>query len=821
MGNLFQDVKYGVRLLLKSPVFTIVAVLTLALGIGANSAIFGLINAVMLRPLPVEDPDRLVEIFTSSSSGATYSRSSYLDYVDLREQKTVFSGVIAYSYMPVNLSGDGDAERVNGAIVSGNYFSVLGVSPIIGRGFLPDEDQNPGAKPVALISYRLWQTRFGGDPAMVGKKILLNGQNFDIVGIAPKGFKGTTLDYTPDLWVPMMMQVQATSSPDRLGRRRSRWLMVIGRLQSGVKGEQAQAVVNTLASQLRQAYPESNENRSMKVEPAREVLIRPGARGKVVNFLGMLMMAAIVILIITCLNMANFMLARASGRWKEIGVRLAMGATRGRIIRQLLTESLFIALVGGGLGLLLAIRSSDIFTALNLEANQNILISEVDLSLDYRVFGLTLLISLLTGLIFGLAPAVRASRGDIISSVKDETPIKGFHKARLGKFLIVSQLAMSLVLLVGAMLFVRSLLNMQAVDPGFKTENALLMSIDVGLQGGDSAKGQAFYQELLRRAATTPGLKSISLAKVVPVSSNRNRQGIELPGREVTAADEYDYNIVSPGYFQTMGISLLQGRDFTAQDSQTAPGVVMINEALAQHLWPGENPLGKRFKLPGSDNREVEVIALVKNSRYLNLFEEPLPYMYLPLLQEYDTAMTLIANTVGDPNQAIPALKREIRDRDANLPVFAVTTLREHIGELLSRDKMAASLVSAFGLLALLLVSLGIYGLMNYTVNERTREIGVRMALGARPRDVFRLIMRQGLTLAGIGILIGLLGAFILTRFLTTQFYEVSPTDPLTLLTTSLIILGVASVATLLPARRATQVEPLIALRASPVKPKA
>lgn len=814
MDKLIQDIKYSVRFLLKSRGFTLVAILTLTLGIGANAAIFSLVNAVLVRPLPVQDPDKVVEIFTSSSSGDPWSRSSYPDYLDLRGQKDSFSGVIAYSNIPLNLStGGGEAERVNGAIVSGNYFSVLGVPPYLGRGFLDDEDQTPGARAVAVISHRLWQSRFGGDTAIAQKTVLLNGTTFNIVGVAAKGFKGTSLDYTADVWVPMMMQTQATASRDRLTRRASRWLMVMGRLQPNVKPEQAQAAMTNLGGQLQQTYAQTNRARFFTVKRASEVLIRPATRGKVVNFLLLLMAVAITVLIITCFNVANFMLARASGRWKEMSIRLALGATRFRIVRQLLTESLLLALVGGGLGLLLATRSHDVFSLFNLEANQNLLISEVDIKLDYRVIAFTLGVSLLCGLIFGLAPALQTSKTEIMSSLKDETPIKAFHRAWLTKGLIVSQLSLSLVLLIAATLFVRSLLNLQAIDPGFKTDNAVLLSIDVGPQGYDSDRGQNFYKELMPRLAGLSGVDSATLAKVVPVSASRNRQAMILPENPRNVTDEYDYNIVAPNYFKTMGISFLLGRDFTEQDNQTAPGVVIVNEDLAGLIWPDGNVIGRKFKLPGSNNRDVEVIGIVRNAKYFNLREDSVPYMYLPLLQEYDPAMTLVVRGTGNSTALLGGVRSAIHEMDPNLPVFGVTTLREHIGEALSKDKMVASLVTAFGLLALLLVSLGTYGLMNHSVNQRLREMGIRMALGATTRDVFLLVMKDAMKLAAIGVLIGLFGTFVLNRIMSTQFYEISPSDPITLFGASFILLVIAALATFLPAWKATKVEPVIALR--------
>lgn len=814
METLIQDVRYSLRVLLKSPLFTCIAVVTLTLGIGANAAIFSLVNAVLVRPLPVQEPDKLVEIFTSSSSGDPWSRSSYPDYVDLREQKDTFSGVIAYSNLPFNLSsGGGEAERVNGAIVTGNYFSVLGVPMSLGRAFLPDEDQTPGAKAVAVISYGLWQSRFGGDSAIAQKTVVLNGSTFNIVGVAGKGFKGTNLDYTADVWVPMMMQMQVTASRDRLNRRISRWLMVMGRLQTNVNPEQAQASMTILGRQLDQNYAQTNKSRFFTVKRASEVLIRPASKGKVVNFLLLLMAVAITVLIITCFNVANFMLARASGRWKEMSIRLALGASRIRIIRQLLTESLLLALIGGGLGLLLASRSSDVFSLFNLEANQNLLISEVDVKLDYRVIGFTLAISLLGGLIFGLAPALQTSKTEIMSSLKDETPIKSFHKATLTRALIVSQLSLSLVLLIAATLFVRSLLNLQAIDPGFKTDNALLLSIDVGPQGYDATRGRAFYRDLMPRVAGVAGVNSATLAKVVPVSASRNRQSIGLPDNDKPSTDEYDYNIVAPNYFKTMGIPFLLGRDFTEQDNQTAPGVVIVNEMLASSIWPDGNAIGRRFKLPGSDNREVEVVGVVKNTKYFNLREDSVPYMYLPLLQEYDPAMTLVVSGTGNSASLLGGIRREIHQMDVNLPVFGVTTLSRHIGEALSKDKMVASLVTGFGSLALLLVSLGTYGLMNHTVNQRLREMGIRMALGATARDVFLLVMKDAMKLAAIGILIGLVGTFLLTRVMSTQFYEISPSDPITLFGASFMLLLIAALATFLPAWKATRVEPVSALR--------
>jgi predicted permease len=807
-----QDLRYGMRILAKRPVFTAVAVLSLTLGIGVNTAVFSLINAVLLRPLPVKNPNQLVELFTSSSSGDPYSRSSYQDFLDWRNNNQVFSGLIAYSHLPVNLGIDSRAERINGVIVTANYFSVLGVEPYSGRFFLPEEDSQAGNAAVAVISYSLWKDRFGDDQSIVGKSVMLNGANYTVVGIAPKGFRGTTLDYTPQVWIPVMMQAQATASADRLSRRNSRWLMVMGRLKSDSGLEQAQAEMNVVANQLEQAYPRSNQKRFITVKLANEVAIRPTVKGDLVSFLRLMLAVAGFVLLITCVNLANLLLAHGSVRWKEIAIRRALGAGRIRIIRQLLTESLLLSLTGGVLGLVVARWSADIFSKFNLQSAQNIAISELDLTIDGRVFGFTLAVAILTGLAFGLVPALQNSKTSIVESLKDETPIKGFHKFGLSKLLVVSQLALALVLLSGTILFLKNLMNLQAVDPGFNSHNAFLMSFDVGLQGYNPAQGGIFYQELLTRVSSLTGVRSASLAKVVPVSPNRNRLGVAVPGLAIQP-EEYDYNIVAPYYFQTMGMPLLQGRDFTQQDGPSSRKAVIINEVMAERLWPGENPIGKRLIIPASPNPEAEVVGLVKNGKYLSMAGDPEPYIYLSVLQEYDPSMTLVVSTMGDAKPVILAAKQQITDLDKSLPVYAVQTLDEHLGEILSREKMAASLMTAFGVLALLLVAVGAYGLFNYTVKQRTREIGIRMALGASPGQIFLLVMRQGFLLAVIGTGIGLAGAVALAKIIPLKLYEVSLIDLQSFIGASILIFAVALTAIFLPARKAMRLDPMVALR--------
>jgi macrolide transport system ATP-binding/permease protein len=821
LETLSQDLRFGLRMLRKQPGFSLIAVLSLALGIGANTAIFSLVDKVLIRKLPVEEPERLVVVTANRGSGVS-TTSNYPDFVDYRDRNEVFEGLVCYYQRALTLSERGQAERIQGMIVSGNYFTALRVRPALGRGFLPEEDKTPSTHPVVVLSYGLWQRRFGADPELMGKVVNVNGYPFTIVGVAPPEFTGTIASSPPDVYVPIMMlgQLLPPSNPDLLFGPRSRssgWLQVLGRLKPGVSQEQAAAVLTTLGSQVARAHP--NADGSPRVEP--KFLLEDGSRGHTdllrdIRFpLQMLMATVGLILLIACANVANLLLARAGARQKEIAVRLAIGAGRGRLIRQLLTESMLLATLGGGAGLALASSISGLivsFTPPNTFANLTL-----DNRLDWRVLGFTLAISLLTGILFGLAPALSASRPDLVSALKDETTLLGNRMRRLSlrNLLVVAQVALSLIVLVGAGLCVRSLQNLQAIDAGFDPAKVLVMSVDVSLSGYSKERGLQFYSELLERVQRLRGVEAVSLATQIALGDGFGGT-MRAEGYAPKAGEDLssDFNQIGPDYFRTMKIPLLDGREFSPSDTATTPPVAIINEAAARRFWPGQNPVGRRVIVGRAPDESVrEIVGVVKDSKYRRLTEELRPAVFTPFLQRYRGDMSLHVRTTGEPGAMIAAVRSEVQALDTNLPLYNIRTLEEQKNSSLYTSRMAATLLVVFGVLALGLAAVGLYGVMAYAVHRRTREIGIRLALGAGQRDVLRLVVGHGMLLTLLGIAAGLAAAFGLTRLMRTMLYGVSPTDALTFAAIASVLLLVALLACWIPARRASKVDPLVALR--------
>lgn len=819
METLLQDVRYSIRMFRKSPLFVIVAVAALALGIGANTTIFTLVYALLLRPLPgVDEPQRLISVFTSDFSSTRYGTSSYPDYIDYRDSNEVFEGLAAYREDSMVLNAGDNPQRIRGVTVSGNYFSVLGGQAVLGRTLASEDDTAQTTNPVVVLSYQNWQRRFGSDRAIIGKTVSLNNQSFTVVGIASERFRGTNLAADVELWLPiaMMGRLQSASA---LTRRGSRSLRVIGRLKPGVTMEQAQSNIDTIAAQLAEAYPQSNRGTLQQPDKARPMSLVPASEAATVNpnarvttrRMSQLLMAVVgFVLLIACANVANLLLARAESRRKEIAVRLALGASHGRLIRQLLTESSLLALMGGAVGLLMSAWMNDLILLFNLPPALNP-------SLDRWVLGFTLLISLLTGLLFGLAPAIQASRVGLVPALKDSVefanrPVRRFS---LRDMLVVSQVALSLLLLIGSGLFLRSLQNAYRTDLGFETRSALLASVDLGLQGYNPAQRRAFNQQIEERLAALPGVQSVSATSFVPVSSGGMRGSVSIEGYQAQPGEdtELNMNTIALNYFQTMGIPRLQGRDFNEQDTESSARVAIINDAMAQRYWPDQNPIAKHISLNGPKGPFTEIVGVVKTGKYRTVGEAALPYIYLPLAQNPAPRLTLILRTAGDPAELTAALRAEIQGLDRNLPVFDIKTMTEHISEALSQERLIATLLGIFGLLALLLSAVGIYGLMSYSVTQRRREIGVRMALGARSQDILKLVVGKGLMLTSIGIATGLAAAIALTRVAGGLLFGISATDPMTFAVVSMILAGVALGACFVPARRATKVDPMVALR--------
>ncbi|MGH9944447.1 MAG: ABC transporter permease [Pyrinomonadaceae bacterium] len=821
MRSLWQDLRYGFRMLVKTPGFTLVAVLTLALGIGANSAIFSAVSAFILRPLPVEDAGRLVRVFeTRVSSGArpgdlddSFSDPDYLDY---RDQTSTFDGLIVHRMEQAALGVSGQNDSLWGELVSGNYFEALRVRPALGRGFLPDEDVTPGEKPVVVLSHTLWRNRFNSDRGLVGQNVTLNSQPFTVVGIAPEEFKGTKFGLAMDFWVPTMMQEQITREARWTNSRGDSRFEVVGRLKDGVSKEQAETDLTAVTRRLADTYPESGRKNSRGVTLS-EVEGRFGHIGGTIKLGSRLALGVTaLILLIACANVANLLLARATARRKEIGIRLALGASRWRIVRQLLTESIMLSLVAGALGLLVAFWATDLLSSLFPVLPYTI---ALDMSPDARALVFTLAVSLVTGVVFGLAPAWQASRPNLVPVLKNETvALKGAaRRLTLRNALVVAQVALSLVVLVCGGLLVKSFYRAQEIDPGFKVENGLALNLNPGLLGYDEERGKNFFRELRERVEALPGVESAGFGNYLPLADGSSSTGpVWAEGQPQPASGEGMstlYTTVSPGYFETLGISVVRGREFDQTDQKEAPRAVVVNAELAARLWPGDpDPVGKRLFV-GSAERPRVVVGVARNALYRTLGEAPSPMLYQSINQRYDSSTTLVIRTAGEPEASVKALRQEIAALDRGLPVASVRTLRQHMTWALWGTRMAVSLALAFGLLALALAATGLYSVMAYAVVQRTHEIGIRMALGAQGRDVIRLIAGQGMAVAFVGVLFGLAAAYAVTRVLSSILYGVSATDAVTFAAISALLFGVALVACYIPARRATKVDPMIALR--------
>ena len=810
MRSLIKDIRYGLRSFVKRPAFTIIAVVTLALGIGANTAIFSLVNTVLLRPLPVPHPEQLTEVYGTFHSGADYTIQSYLNYKDYRDRNDVFSGLMAYRFSPMSISYEGRNERVWGYLVSGNYFDVLTVQPYLGRYFTPEEDQTPGSHPVAVISYGCWQKRFASDHGIVGQPLTLNGHVFTIIGVAPEGFNGTEVAYAPELFVPMMMAHEVEPGSNWLESRDSDNMFVVGRLKPGVSLAQAESALTTITLQLGKEYPRENEGRGVRLlTPG---LFIPDIRNSVVSFSSVLMGVVGLVLLLACVNLANLLLARATERRKELAIRLAVGASRARIVRQLVTESVLLSLAGGLGGLLLAAWINSLVASIKLPTDIALVF---DLHLDWRVLVFALAVSLVTGVFFSLLPALQSSNPELVPALKDESSLGGFRHSRLRNTLVVVQVALSLVLLVCAGLVIRSLQEAQRTRPGFTPENAVALSFDLGLQGYTEEKGRQFQQQLIERTQSLPGVRSVALTSTVPLTLDYSYTSIYVEGQATTNNTELPVavpNEISPNYFRTMEIAL-RGRDFTERDDKEESRVAIVNETFAKRFFPGQEALGRRFNFSGPDKPYWEVIGVAADGKYNSLGEDPKAAFYRPIIRDYNTNATLVARTVGDSNVALTSLRGELQRMDPALPLYNVQTLSDHMDVPLFPFRMAATVLGSFGVLAIVLAAIGIYGVMSYVVASRTREIGVRIALGAAKRDVLILIVGQGMALALIGLAIGLVIALGVAQLMAKLLFGVSPVDPVTFAGVSLLLGVVAMLACYIPARKATKVDPLVALR--------
>lgn len=814
MQTFWQDIRFSIRLILKRPSFTFIAVITLALGIGANTAIFSLVNTVLLRPLQIEKPEQVYQVVPTSKTNALLA-FSYPDYVDFRDRNDVLAGLIATRFAPVSLSQSGGNERLWSYLVTGNYFDVLGVKAIKGRTFAPEEDKTKLSHPVAVLSYGCWQKRFGGNQEIIGKEVSLNGHNFKVIGIAPQGFKGTEIVIEPEIYVPMMMLEWIEPGSKWLDERFNHNIFVAARLKDGVSPEQAEASLNIIANQLAKEYPDTNEG--ITISLSKPGFVIPVLRDTVVTTSVVLMGIVGLVLLLACINIANLLLARSTERRKEIAIRLSIGASRFRIVRQLLTESVLIALIGGTVGLLLGVWLVDLVVAYQPQVD---IPFRIEIQTDWRVFIFSFAASLITGVVFGLIPALRSTQPEIVPDLKDATSQSSFRRSRLVSGLVVAQISLSLILLIAAGLVLRTMQQLQTMDVGFTVEKGLVMSFDVSLQGYDEERGKQFQKQVIERVNGMPGVKSAALTGFLPLSLNVSYSGFFVEGKPA----ERGMNIpnamnssVSTGYFKTMGVTLLGGREFTEQDTKDSAKTLVVNEAFVRRFIPelknAADAIGKRVSRGSADGPFIQIIGVTTNGKYFSITEDTQPIAYFPLAQNYNSFTTLVVRTESDERKMIAPIRREIQQLDASLPVFQAKTVEEHLGFTLFPSRAAASLLSTFGLLALILAAIGIYGVMAYAVSQRTREIGIRMALGAKTSDVLKMILKQGLSLVFIGVAIGASLAFALTRLMTSLLYGISATDPLTFAAIALLLMVVAFVACFLPARRASKVDPMIALR--------
>jgi len=800
MDTLFRDIRYGFRGLWKRPGFTLVALVALALGIGANTAIFSLVNAVLVQPLPFKEPNRLVWMWGNIRQGGNRASVAPLDFLDYRRQNKSFEQFAAMGTIPfaINLTGGGEPERLQSAVVTGNYFQALGVNPLLGRTFVLDNEQT-GNDQVAVLSYRLWQRRFGGDPNIVNQTITLDGRTHLVVGVMPREFN---FPRTAELWVPMNF--------DRPGmkQRRAHFLRPVGRLKDGVTLAQAQADTDSVAQRLEEQYPDTNTGWNLRLVSLRDQLV-----GNTKPTLFILLGAVGFVLLIACANVANLLLVRAAARQKEIALRTALGASRFRIARQMITESVLLALMGGALGAFMAIWGVDLLVALSADN----LPSTAPVRIDATVLGFTLVVSLVTGVLFGLAPALRTLKLDLSNTLKEGGRAVGEGASRniLRSSLIVIESAVAVVLLVGAGLLVRSLIRLQNTSPGFDPHNVLTMRIDLPEEKYSSPEKMTnFFQELETRLAGLAGVESVGMVSELPLTGQPNDIPYFVEGRPPSSPDQSfddDFRRVNTQYFQSLQIPLLRGRNFTEQEVQKSARVLVISDLLAKQAFPNEDPIGHRLVMAMGDGTPWEIIGIVGDVRHRGLEAQPTPAMYMPTLAE--PWKNLVIRAQGNPTNLAAVVRREVKAMDPDQPVAAMKTMDEWMTTSVSAPMYRTSLLALFALVALVLASTGIYGVMSYSVTQRTHEIGVRMAVGAARSDVLKLVVRQGMTLVAIGLVIGLLGAFALTRVLSSLLFEITPKDPATFIAVAIALPLVALFACYLPARRATMVDPLIALR--------
>jgi predicted permease len=837
LGDVWQDLRYAARMFRKHPGFAAAAILTLALGIGANTAIFGLVNATLFQRLPASDRDELVYAYRGAVGGVF----SYPLYQALRDHNQTFEGFAAWGTITVSLGADGMTDVVNGAIVTGNLFDVLGIRAGHGRLISSSDDLMPGAHPVVVISHDLWQTRFGGRPDIVGRDIRLNGHVFTIVGVTPRAFPGPQVGRVRHLYAPMMMQAilrpaGTAEDPDLLADRRRRidgtkgptpsWLFALGRLKRGVTAETARAELGALATNYERTFDTADTPELVALVPLDEG--DPRQRQQLRSVALLLGGVVAAVLLIACANIANLLLARTTSRRRELALRLAIGASRARLIRQLLTESVLLSCIGGVIGVALAWTVACVFEA--APPPPGALPIALEFSVDRRVLVFAVVVSFFTSIVFGIVPALKASRPNLIPALKDASADVDERGRRFStqKGLVIAEVALSMLLLIPAGLFVRSLHAARSIDPGMDVDKLVAAPININLLRYSTASGREFYRQIVNQVERLPGVEAASLARVPVLTGTGRVSGLMVEGRQGYSdefvlssgpgivsvnRDHINTNIVGPGFFKTIGIPFLAGRDFAESDAQGRPPVVIVNETMAKMHFGGTNPVGQRISLGGQRGPWLEIVGLVRDSKYAGLRELPLAVAYIPLTQHHQPAMTLYVRTSVPPASLIGSLRGELQTIEPNLPVAEIRTMTDTVGAALYTARMGAWLLSIFGGLALMLAAVGIYGVLSFSIARRTREMGIRLALGARTSNVFLLVVRDGMMLVGAGIVIGVTAGLIGTRSLAKFLYGVSTADMPTFAAMTIVLSSVALAACVIPARRAMRVNPITALR--------
>jgi|HubBroStandDraft_1064217.scaffolds.fasta_scaffold01356_9 predicted permease len=809
MDRFLLDLRLALRRLRQNPTFSAVAVLTLALGIGANTAIFSIINAALLRRLPVAHASEIVSI-NETLGGGTVPTVSYPNYRDLRDRNTVLSGLMAYRFLPASLGLPGSNQRLWGYLVTGNYFDVLGVGAVRGRVLRPDDDLRPGGHPVAVLAWPCWQKHFGGDPTVVGRSVKINGMDFTILGIAPQGFFGTELFFAPDIFFPSMMQKQLEGGRGYLEDRDAGNFFAAGRLKPGVSVARAEAGLNSIARGLAQQYPKFDDGMKILLTP-------PGLagnfiRGAVIGFAAALFGVSCLVLLVACTNLASILMARAADRRKEIALRMAVGAGRGSLVRQLLTENLVIAILGGAGGALLALSITDALAGWHPPADFPLVINAAP---DGRVFLFTLMVSMFTTLLFGLLPALQATRTNLVGALKNEAISEKLRRWQLRDYMVATQVALSAVLLVCSVLVVRSLQRALDAPIGYNPKGAVTASFDLNIQGYSEARGREFQRRLLDKVRAIPGIESAALIDWLPLSLNFSSDAVYVEGKPIPkpadAPNAYSIS-VSTDYFRTMQTKLLMGREFDSRDKQDGTRVAVVNKAFVDQLMHGQDPIGKRFRT-SPENKPIQIVGVAEDGKYFSLSEPRKPAWWGPAEIWYAANGALVARTKLNAPQALRRIQDASRDLDPSLPLYSAGTLVQRMDLPLFPARMAAGALGAFGVLALILAATGIYGVMAYAISRRTREIGIRMAIGASQGQVLAIVARRALLLIGSGTVAGLAVALAAGRLLEKILYGVQPTDPLTLAIVLLMMLAIAALACWIPARRAIRINPVTALR--------